>query len=171
MLTGWSAGWVNWWRIRTFLPVLAAAVNTVWRNSSLVMTCEQEKVKMIPPGLTTSMPFRFSFLYPWMALLSTFWCFANAGGSRMIKSYLLWDCSRNLKASSANASSRLSPGKLSATFCLANSIAPVRHRRNVLIGHLPAWHKKRNLRCNKTCLRPVYYRHIFRADVGFPVGR
>ena len=64
MLIGWSAGCVSWCRILTFLPVLAAAVKTVWRKRSFVITCEQEKVKINPPGFTTSIPLRFSFLYP-----------------------------------------------------------------------------------------------------------
>jgi hypothetical protein len=34
------------------------------RNRSLVITCEQENVNRIPPGLITSNPFLFNFLYP-----------------------------------------------------------------------------------------------------------
>ena len=41
----------------------------------------------------------------------------------MIKSYLLCDLSRNLNASSTNASWRVSPGKFSSTFWLVNSMA------------------------------------------------
>ena len=50
MFTGWSAGCVSWCSILTFRPAIAAAVNTIVRNNSLLTACEQLNVNNIPPG-------------------------------------------------------------------------------------------------------------------------
>ena len=57
------------------------------------------------------------------ALRSASRCLANAGGSRIMRSYWSPMRSRNLKASSAKAWWRLSPGKFSSTFWRVRSIA------------------------------------------------
>ena len=65
---------------------VAAAEKTVVRNSSFVTACEQEKVKRMPPGRICDNARALRRLYPCMALPSTLWCLAKAGGSRMIRS-------------------------------------------------------------------------------------
>src|SRR5660398_268935 len=77
--------------MRTLRLLSAAALKTAKRNCSLDTTCEHENVKTMPPGLICSNAFAFNRLYPLSALRNASRCLANAGGSRIIKSYFLFE--------------------------------------------------------------------------------
>lgn len=74
------------WRMRTRRPDMAAAVKTARRNCSLLMACEQEKVKSTPPGAIFSKAAALSLRYPIIALRIALRCLAKAGGSSMMRS-------------------------------------------------------------------------------------